>query len=144
MAHIVNTSALPIKNTSANLIATNSVFIIGQPILETDTNRGKVGDGTSTYTQLSYAEWGYAIVEAAGTDTYSGTFSSPSFIAYFPMMRIRVRFTNANTGASTINLNSLGAIAIKKNVSVALVLGDIIAGGIYDLTYDGTNFQKHY
>lgn len=142
MAFIAKTpDVLPIANTSTVLIATNPVFLYGQSIKETDTNRTKAGDGVSTYTQLSYGEWGVEIVEAAGTDTYTGTFSKPLFLAYFPMMRIRVRFANANTGASTINLNSLGAIAIRKSVSTALSAGDILAGGIYDLTYDSTNFQ---
>lgn len=133
--------ALPILNTSTALIAQNPILEYGQLAQETDTNRCKSGDGTSTYTQLTYAEWAYEIVEAAGTDTYTGTFSSPIFLAYFPMMRIRVRFTNANTGAATINLNSLGAKDIKKSVSTALAVGDIMAGGIYELYYDGTNFQ---
>lgn len=136
-----NPAVVPIANTSAVLIATNPVFLSGQSITETDTNRGKIGDGVSTYTQLTYSEFGYEIVEATGTDTYAGYFKNISFLTYFPLQRIRVRFANANTGASTINLNSLGAKAIKKNVSAALVLGDILAGGIYELVYDGTNFQ---
>jgi hypothetical protein len=51
-------------------------------------------------------------------------------------------FKNTNTGASTININGLGAIALKKNGGVdALQNGDIIAGSMYDLQYDGSNFQ---
>lgn len=132
---------LVIFNTSAVLTSTNPVLKKGQIGKETDTNRYKTGDGVSTWSQLTYAEWGYEIIEAAGTDTYTGTFSSPVFLTYFPLQRIRVRFTNANTGACTINLSSNGAKAIKKNVSSSLVSGDIIAGGIYTLHYDGTNFQ---
>lgn len=131
----------PVQNTSTVLIANNSVFEKGRVILETDTNRIKTGDGVSTYTELTYVEWNYEIVEAAGTDTYTGNFSKPFLLAYFPMMRIRVRFTNANTGAATINLNGLGAIDIRKSVSTALSAGDIMAGGIYELCYDGTNLQ---
>lgn len=134
--------APPIENTSIALIATNPVFLKGQVIFETDTNRGKVGDGYTAYTSLTYPEWTYEeIPVTAGTDTYTATFSKDIFLAYFNMLRIRVKFTNANTGASTINLNGLGAKSIKKNVSVALVSGDILAGAIYDLVYDGTNFQ---
>lgn len=48
---------------------------------------------------------------------------------------------NANTGASTFNVNGLGAKAIKKNVSDALAAGDIKAGQAVTLIYDGTNFQ---
>lgn len=141
MAFIANSGALPIRNTSAVFISTNPIFLYGQMLVETDTNRTKIGDGASTYTDLTYSEWGYEIVEAAGTNTYTGTFSKPQFLVYFPMQEIRVRFTNANTGAATINLNGFGAKAIKKQVSAALVAGDIIAGSIHLLFYDGTNFQ---
>lgn len=144
MGFIVNTDVSPIRNTSATFISTNSVFEKGRILFETDTNRGKIGDGVTAYVDLSYPEWTYEEVTAAGTDTYTATFSEDILLGYFNMMRLRVKFTNANTGASTININGLGAIAIKKSVTTALAAGDILAGGIYDLTYDGTNFQKHY
>ncbi len=77
---------------------------------------------------------------AAGTDTYTATIA-PAITAYLNTHRFFIKFTNANTGAATLNLNSLGAIAIKKNVSEALTSGDIKAGQIIPLAYDGTNFQ---
>lgn len=78
-------------------------------------------------------------VTATGTNTYAITLSGIS--AYATNQKFSVKFTNANTGASTINLNSLGAKSIVKNGSTALVSGDIAAGQIVDLVYDGTNFQ---
>lgn len=141
MGFIVNSAIPPVRNTSATLISTNDIFEKGRAIFETDTNRGKVGDGVTAYVDLTYPEWTYEEVTAAGTDTYTATFSKDILLVYFNMMRLRVKFTNANTGASTLNINGLGAIAIRKNVSAALALGDILAGGIYHLHYDGTNFQ---
>jgi hypothetical protein len=49
---------------------------------------------------------------------------------------------NANTGASTLAVNGGTAIAIKKNATVALASGDIAAGQIITVIYDGTNFQR--
>lgn len=66
---------------------------------------------------------------------------TPAFNAYFTGMRIRFKATNANTGASTVNVNALGVKDIKKSVSSALTAGDIAADQIVELTYDGTNFQ---
>lgn len=77
---------------------------------------------------------------ASGTDTYTAT-PSPAFGSYTTGMRVYLTFTNANTGASTINLNGLGAKSIKKSGSSALVAGDIAAGQTLILSYDGTNFQ---
>lgn len=46
-----------------------------------------------------------------------------------------------NTGAVTVNVAGKGVKAVKKNGSVALDAGDIKAGAIYEIIYDGTNFQ---
>lgn len=78
---------------------------------------------------------------AAGTDTYTLTLS-PSIAAYQAGMLLVVLFTNANTGAATLNVNSLGAKDIKKNAGAdALAASDITAGSIRLLAYDGTRFQ---
>lgn len=77
---------------------------------------------------------------AAGTDTYTATIS-PAITAYASGQRFFILFTNGNTGAATLNLNSLGAKSIKKNTGTALASGDIPAGYIGLVAYDGTNFQ---
>ncbi len=77
---------------------------------------------------------------ASGTDTYSAT-PNPALTSYVTETAILIKFTNANTGAATINLNGLGAKAIVKGVSTALVAGDIVAGMELLLIYDGTNYQ---
>jgi hypothetical protein len=46
-----------------------------------------------------------------------------------------------NTGAATININSLGAKSITKTRGVALADTDIKAGQWVPLIYDGTNFE---
>jgi hypothetical protein len=77
---------------------------------------------------------------AAGTNTYTAT-TSPAISAYSNWQEFVIKFTNSNTGVATLNLNSLGAKAIKKNGSTALSSGDISAGQIFIIVYDGTNFQ---
>lgn len=49
--------------------------------------------------------------------------------------------TSANTGATTININGVGAVAVLKTGGVPLTAGSIVAGGVYDVYYDGKNFQ---
>lgn len=76
---------------------------------------------------------------ASGTNTYATTITEvKSYIGY---PQITVKFTNANTGASTLNVNGLGVINIYKNVTTPLAAGDFPAGSIQYLTFDGTNFQ---
>lgn len=77
---------------------------------------------------------------ASGTNTYAATIA-PAITAYAATQRFFIRFTNANTAAATLNLNGLGAKAITKNGTTALQAGDIKAGQIFLLAYDGTQFQ---
>ena len=75
---------------------------------------------------------------ATGTDTYSATLS-PALTSYTTDSLVLINFANANTGASTLNLNGLGAKNIYKDVNKALGPGDLFGEMI--LAYDGTNFQ---
>lgn len=79
-------------------------------------------------------------ITASGTNTYTLA-SSPTLTSYSNGRLFLVLFTNANTGAATLNIDSLGAKAITKNGANALEGGDIGAGSIKLLSYDGTQFQ---
>lgn len=48
--------------------------------------------------------------------------------------------TNANSGASTINVSALGVKALDKLGVSALVSGDILSGAVYEAVYDGTEW----
>lgn len=61
--------------------------------------------------------------------------------AYYPGLWIRAKANFTNSGAATMNFNSLGAKALVKENGAALVSGDIVSGVIYDFVYDGTNIQ---
>ena len=80
------------------------------------------------------------IATVTGTDTFVGTLS-PALGAYAAGNLFSFVAPNTNTGASTINLNSLGAKNITKQGSTALAAGDIVSGRIYLIEYDGTRFQ---
>ena len=80
---------------------------------------------------------------ASGTNTYTSTTVSPAspLLAYVAFKHYFIKFTNANTGAVTINIDSLGAKNVFKLTTTPLVGNDILAGSIGILVYDGTNFQ---
>lgn len=50
----------------------------------------------------------------------------------------KANFTN--TGAATLNVNTIGAAPIKRMNGSALVAGDIVSGQLYLAVQDGTNF----
>lgn len=66
---------------------------------------------------------------------------SPAATAYTAGMVVRFKAANANTTASTVNVNGLGAKTIAKNGATALAAGDIAANEVVTVVYDGTNFQ---
>lgn len=80
------------------------------------------------------------IPTASGTDTYAVAFN-PTLTVYETNQVYYVLFTNANTGASTLNVDGLGDKAIKMTGTVALAASTIKAGQIIPMIYDGTNFQ---
>lgn len=60
--------------------------------------------------------------------------------SYTTGLRFTVKAASSNTGAATININSLGAKSIvQPNGSTALTAGQIQANYILDLFYDGTS-----
>jgi len=80
------------------------------------------------------------LTSVSGTNTILASLT-PALTAYAAGQKFHFVAVGANTGATTININSLGAIAITKQGSVALVGGEIVAGAAYILINDGTHFQ---
>ncbi|WP_164574218.1 hypothetical protein [Rhodopseudomonas sp. BR0C11] len=66
---------------------------------------------------------------------------APACVEYKEGMPIRVKISNAVTGACTINVNGLGAKQVVKLDGSALGPGDLPAGATVQLHYDGTKFQ---
>jgi hypothetical protein len=72
------------------------------------------------------------------TITPSPAFASLANLVGVPL-RIIAGFTN--TGAATLNVNGLGAIAIQRRNGAPLSVGDIVVGQIFYVTFNGTVFQ---
>ncbi|SDC64302.1 Phage-related tail fibre protein [Pseudomonas guariconensis] len=67
-----------------------------------------------------------------------------TLMAYAAGQRFQFKATASNTGPVTAKIGALAAVAVKKSEGgglVDLVGGDIRAGALYDLNYDGTYFQ---
>lgn len=56
-------------------------------------------------------------------------------------LHIRAKIHAANTGASTINVDTIGAIAMQRPDGSALTEGDLPLDSIMDMTYDGSVFK---
>lgn len=66
---------------------------------------------------------------------------TPVLSQYVVGMPLFFKADSANTGTSTLNVNGLGVVTLKKQGNVNLVEGDIVAGQLVGVVYDGQNFQ---
>lgn len=76
----------------------------------------------------------YGLPAVSGTDTYAVT--DPTTTSLANGLKLLVKFTNANTGAATLNVNSSGAIALTTSDGTALSGGEIAAGDVKWVAYD--------
>lgn len=63
----------------------------------------------------------------AGTNTITASMT-PALTAYSAGMMVLFTPANSCTGATTLNINSLGALDVQKGNAAALVSGDLVAG----------------
>jgi hypothetical protein len=107
-----------------------------------------INPDTSLLNQIPQAVSNYVAIASFYTDngianaynlTPINNFKSPT--QYITGMLVRFRTANPNTGASTVNVASLGVKNIKKADGITdLVAGDIPSGADIEFRYDGTNF----
>jgi hypothetical protein len=102
-----------------------------------------VGAGTSGTDAANVAQVqgsASALVTVSGTDTLTGSMT-PALTAYATGNQFAFVAANTNTTAVTLNIDGLGAKAVTRDGSTALVAGDIISGKAQLVVYDGTRFQ---
>ena len=89
-----------------------------------------------------YTANGDFYTDSGAADAYvlaaQGSKQAPT--SYATGTRVRFSVGNTNTGASTVNVATLGVKSIKRQDGSALSIGDMVAGEIVELEYDSTNF----
>lgn len=136
-------SGTPISSTWANNTLgdiassiTNSIAKDGQTVATANLPMGgfkhtNVANATATN---QYAAAGQVQTNAlntlgsvAGTNTITGTLT-PSLTAYTAGMQVVLTPANTITGATTLNINSVGALDVLKQDGQPLIGGDLVAG----------------
>jgi hypothetical protein len=90
---------------------------------------GQVQDGTFQY-----------LTSVAGTNSITAT-APISMTALAAGQTFRFVAAATNTGAVTLNINSLGVKSITKNGTTALTANEILINSAIEVIYDGTQFQ---
>lgn len=149
LADVANTGActLNVNGLGAKNLKVNGNLTPQDNYIKANQLVGVIYDGTSMQIfsvsgKPSVSQSGEEIygVPNGGTDTYAITVA-PAPSAYVAGQVFRFKADVANTGAATLNVNSLGAVTIVKSFNVTLADGDIKAGQLVEVEYDGTNFQ---
>jgi hypothetical protein len=109
----------------------NTFTLINQGDGDARTELGNIGQ---------VQDGGFNILSSvAGTNTITGSLT-PAITAYATGMVIFFTPAADNTGAVTINVNSVGAKALQVNGS-ALTGGECSTSSVHGVVYDGTQFQ---
>lgn len=87
-----------------------------------------------------YKDVNGALTTAGSSNAYTAS-ANQVLTAYYSGLWLKVKASFTNTGAATVNVDSLGAKALKKGGTTDVAAGDIVQDRVYDLVYDGTNFQ---
>jgi hypothetical protein len=104
-----------------------------------------VADGTAktdvaTVNQIQSDGPAFQATDTGTANTYVIALT-PAITAYAAGQRITFKAGAASTTASTLNVNTLGTKAIKKQNDQDIASGDIETGSIVTVVYDGTSFQ---
>lgn len=82
----------------------------------------------------------YGGTSSGGANTYSVS-TSPATTSYVAGQRVTFKAHQTNTSSVTVNVNSVGSVALNKLDGVtALAANDILQNGIVDMVHDGTRF----
>ncbi|AYO30264.1 hypothetical protein D2962_06205 [Biomaibacter acetigenes] len=104
----------------------------------TDQQVGSVSNALAAHQADYVKQVGYATATGSA-NTYAVTLN-PAPSALVDGLCVAVKINVDNTGASTLNVNGLGAKSIKKPNGNDVSVGNLKAGSIYTLRYNGTNF----
>lgn len=104
-----------------------------------------VGDATARTHYAAYGQMQDNEAQWLGTTGGSSNAFTASLsliiTAYVTGMRFSFLADRANTGAATLNIDSVGNTAIvRRDGSTALSSGDIVSGDVHEVIFDGTSF----
>lgn len=101
-------------------------------------NTGRAVQGTM---KRFFADINGSLVAGGVVNAYTVTLNESGYTSYFTGMYFACQIPITNTGATTLNVNGIGAVSVVDRAGAALSSGELQAGGIHEFRYDGTNFQ---
>jgi len=149
---VISSTEVDANNSAIATALTQSIAVDGQSVVTADLpmagNKHTVVDAASGKTvRAEYASAAVVqdgdlteLVSVGGTADVITAGTVPAITAYAAGQRFAFVVGGTNTTGVTINVSSVGAKAIQK-LGAALVAGDLTAGDVALIQYDGTQFQ---
>lgn len=134
-ASVININAL---GTKSIVSAAGNALVSSQLIAGTATTL--IYDGTQ-FRIISSSLPGILYGTDSGSANAYLVAAAPAPASYFTGLTVAFAPLNTNTGASTININSLGVKNITDVAGTAVTANWLLAGVAYLLIYDGTQFR---
>ena len=117
--------------TGAADLGSQKITSLADGTAHTDgVNAGQIQDGGLIF----------QATDSGSANTYAIALT-PAVTAYVAGQVFHFKAANASSGASTLNVNALGAKNIKKKNDQDIAAGDIEQNAIVSVIYDGTSFQ---
>ena len=117
--------------TGAMNMGSQKISSLADGTAHTDgVNAGQIQDGGLIFQST----------DTGSANTYAIALT-PAVTAYVAGQVFHFKAANASSGASTLNVNALGAKNIKKKNDQDIAAGDIEQNAIVSVIYDGTSFQ---
>ena len=128
-----------------NQLADVDNFVISSGQTPATSNLEQLGIGSARYSSGGqfFTDSGTANAYVLSpVSPFKSPVSSGAGEGYFNGMIISFRAGNANSGASTVNVNGAGVKNLKKADGTDVATGDILTTSDVTFRYDGTNFVK--
>lgn len=128
-----------------NQLADVDNFVISSGQTPATSNLEQLGIGSARYSSGGqfFTDSGTANAYVLSpVSPFKSPVSSGAGEGYFNGMIIIFRAGNANSGASTVNVNGAGVKNLKKANGTDVITGDILTTSDVTFRYDGTNFVK--
>lgn len=134
------------EDTTTNWSSSTLILRSGEPAHDKDLNIYKVGDGVNTWSNLPISAAPYSYQPKIYTLTTATAIATAAKVAtlagYTPAVGdlIALTLTAGNSAASpTLNINSLGAVAIRiNNIAANTTVATLTAGAVMLLYYNDT------
>lgn len=97
-------------------------------------------DNITRYATVSELNANNYLTSVSGVNTITASYSV-GFAAYSTGQTFRFIAASTNTGSTTLNVNGIGAKSIVLPIGSQLLPATLVSGNVYEVFYDGTNFQ---